>query len=535
MNVLGISGRHRDAAAALAVDGCLVAAALEDSFTRIPGVGYTLTGGLPTKAVESCLATAGLRAADLDTVCVVDDEDAGGGPGAAAGDVFAGAVPIERVDPVDADAVQAASSARDAAGVIVWSTTPPAMAAFARDHGRLRPIGRVPGSECLPGLARRLAAAVGAAGPAGDDPCAALDRLSIGGEPEFGDELAGVIAWDGDRILVDERRLGGLIDRVAGPYAGGLADAGSVNVRLQQARRALAASFTCRLAEVVRDGAERSADRGRLGSMAFGGALFANPRLVTELGRLMDGRFALAGVPELSGRALGAALAGSAEGTWPAGLRVGPAYSDAEIKRTLDNCRLDYVYEPDWARLLRRTSKMLAQGKVVAWFQGAMAFGPRPMGARSLLADPSGRYARQNVNEYLRGLPLDEPLPVVLAASVAASCLTEPPWPAGGARDVPVAPAWRDKLGGALDWRQHVRVHDAGPAQAPELGELLECHLAATGVPGLIETGLCGPGEPVACTPRDAVRTVYASAVDALVIGRFVLMKDYWLLRTHAE
>ena len=50
--------------------------------------------------------------------------------------------------------------------------------------------------------------------------------------------------------------------------------------------------------------------------------------------------------------------------------------------------------------------------------------------------------------------------------------------------------------------------------------------------PRLIETNLAGPGEPVACTPRDAVRTVYSSAIDALVIGRFLLMKDYWLLRS---
>jgi carbamoyltransferase len=51
-------------------------------------------------------------------------------------------------------------------------------------------------------------------------------------------------------------------------------------------------------------------------------------------------------------------------------------------------------------------------------------------------------------------------------------------------------------------------------------------------LPGLIRTTLCAPGEPVACTPRDAVRTAYSSAIDALIIGRFVLMKDYWLLRS---
>jgi carbamoyltransferase len=64
---------------------------------------------------------------------------------------------------------------------------------------------------------------------------------------------------------------------------------------------------------------------------------------------------------------------------------------------------------------------------------------------------------------------------------------------------------------------------------------LLEVHLARTGVPALIETNLAGPGEPVACTPRDAVRTVFSSAIDAVILGRFVLMKDYWLLRNNAD
>jgi carbamoyltransferase len=98
--------------------------------------------------------------------------------------------------------------------------------------------------------------------------------------------------------------------------------------------------------------------------------------------------------------------------------------------------------------------------------------------------------------------------------------------------DAAVASEWRDRLAGALDWRHFVRVHAVNPVQAFELCELLECHYRRTQVPALIETNLCGPGEPLACTPRDAVRTVYSSAIDVLVIGRFVLMKDHWLLRS---
>jgi len=160
-----------------------------------------------------------------------------------------------------------------------------------------------------------------------------------------------------------------------------------------------------------------------------------------------------------------------------------------------------------------------------------MAFGPRAMGTRSILADPSNKYARQNLNEYLRQVPLDEPMPVAIAPSMLDRCLT------GGAAssrvvDAEVRPEWRQSLAAALDWRHAVRLHGVSPAHAPRLADLLELHNASTGTPGLIEANLAGPGEPVACTPRDAVRTVFSSAIDALVIGRFLLMKDYWLLRT---
>ena len=188
------------------------------------------------------------------------------------------------------------------------------------------------------------------------------------------------------------------------------------------------------------------------------------------------------------------------------------------------------MYEPDWSRILTRVSTMLQQGKVVAWFQGALSFGPRSLGTRSVLCDPSNRYARHNINEFYRQVSIDEPLPLVFAPAAARMA------GAGDARfpvfDIVVDAAWRGKLVSALDTRQRVRVHTLAPHQAPELQSLLDFHYAQTGVPGLIETNLSAPGEPAACTPREAIRTTYASAIDALIIGNFVLMKDHWLLRS---
>jgi carbamoyltransferase len=530
MNVLGISGRYRDAAAALAVDGRVIAAVSEDCFTKVPGIGYQQTGGFPTQAVEACLGSAGLDLAGVHQLTVVEREGTGSHDAAAFRDEYKD-LSVERIDAVHADAVHAAASADGPSAVLVCSTHPPVIAAFRADRHQIAPQPDIAGGDRLLRAAGKLAGALGV--PAAD-PYGALDRLSIGGEPEFQDGLAAAFRWrEGEGLAIDSDGLSRWIGGIAGDQVGGLADAGSLNVRLQGTRRAIAASFTCRLAEVVRDAAESLCARGDLESIVCGGAMFGNPRLSSELGRLIGDRLALAAVPEPAGRALGAALSAPAGFGAPlSGLALGPAFTDVDIKRTLDNCRLDYVYEPDWPRLLLRVSKLLSQGKVVAWFQGAMGFGPRALGTRSILCDPSSRYARYNINEHLRLAPLDEPLPVVFAPSVASQCLMRPMSGRLAVMDAPVAPEWRDRLVAALDWRHFVRVHTVNSGQAPGLCELLECHYRRTQVPALIETNLCGPGEPLACTPRDAVRIVYSSAIDVLVMGRFVLMKDHWLLRS---
>src|SRR5438309_4324144 len=73
MKILGISGFDRFAAAALSVDGEIRAAACEESFARVPGIGYRFTGGCPGGAIGACLERSGVDLADLDRIVVVND------------------------------------------------------------------------------------------------------------------------------------------------------------------------------------------------------------------------------------------------------------------------------------------------------------------------------------------------------------------------------------------------------------------------------------------------------------------------------
>ena len=123
---------------------------------------------------------------------------------------------------------------------------------------------------------------------------------------------------------------------------------------------------------------------------------------------------------------------------------LGPAFSEEQVKATLDNCRLTYIYEPEWSRLFDRVSRLLDRGTLVAWFQGALGFGPRGVAGRAILCDPSNRWARENVNRFLRQVPVDTPLPLAVMDTAEA-------WPAGQVRRFAVQtptvpPAWRDRL-----------------------------------------------------------------------------------------
>ena len=97
-----------------------------------------------------------------------------------------------------------------------------------------------------------------------------------------------------------------------------------------------------------------------------------------------------------------------------------------------------------------------------------------------------------------------------------------------------VKDACADKLKGVLDTARGCPVHVVDRAHAAELCDLLDLHRQRTQVPGLIHITLASEGEPLAGTPRAAIRAMFSSAIDVLVMGRFLLMKDYWLLRSES-
>jgi len=199
----------------------------------------------------------------------------------------------------------------------------------------------------------------------------------------------------------------------------------------------------------------------------------------------------------------------------------GPSYDDEEIERVLQACKLPYTREESIAKSV---AELLAQGKVVGWFQGHMEGGPRALGNRSILADPRYVESRDRVNAVIKFREFWRPFCPSMTPIGSERYLakhTHAPFmvlafqaSAGAEKEVPAVVH--------VDGSCRPQIVEADNARYFQLIQEFE---KISGVPCVLNTSFNIKGEPVVCTPHDAIRTFSATGLDALAIGPFLLMK----------
>jgi carbamoyltransferase len=200
---------------------------------------------------------------------------------------------------------------------------------------------------------------------------------------------------------------------------------------------------------------------------------------------------------------------------------LGPESSDDEIEAFLRRGKLR-------ARRLRdvadETAQLLAADKIIGWFQGRMEFGPRALGARSILASPIRSEMQERLNDIKDREDFRPVAPVVIEERAAE-------WFVGGRRSpfmlfvFDVAADKADRIPAVRHVDGTARVQTVNRAQHPLYYDLLCAFERRTGVPVLVNTSFNTRGEPIVCTPRDAVECFWTSPLDALVIGSWLLEK----------
>jgi len=206
-------------------------------------------------------------------------------------------------------------------------------------------------------------------------------------------------------------------------------------------------------------------------------------------------------------------------------LSLGPAFTAADIKQVLENCKLRFHYLVTHDEIVRHTVEQLNDNRIVAWMQGRMEFGPRALGNRSILASPLDTYSTENLNIFIKHR---EPFRK-FAASVPAELCAEYFEAGPNARFLTtvgrVRPAYRERFAAAILAGDLVRVHAVDQRDNPLYWKLLHAAGESTGLPVLYNTSFNLFGEPLVCTPRDAVRSFYSSGIDAMLVGNFFLQK----------
>jgi len=227
-----------------------------------------------------------------------------------------------------------------------------------------------------------------------------------------------------------------------------------------------------------------------------------------------------------AGTALGAALqlanekGSSARWRMP-DVYLGPDYTDSDVEEFLKWTKVSYRKSEEVAH---ETASLLAADKIIGWFQGRMEFGPRALGARSILASPLSDTMQAKLNEIKDREDFRPVAPAILKEKAAE-------W-FEGCSDSPfmllvfdVKESKRERIPAVCHVDGTARVQTVTASQNPLYHALLQEFEKITQVPILINTSFNTRGNPIVCSPKDAVEAFFSSPLDALVIGSFIIEK----------
>ncbi|NEX60359.1 carbamoyltransferase family protein [Noviherbaspirillum galbum] len=202
---------------------------------------------------------------------------------------------------------------------------------------------------------------------------------------------------------------------------------------------------------------------------------------------------------------------------------LGPAFDDKEIEEFLQQAKLPYRRA---ANLSEDVADLLLQNKVIGWFQGRMEYGPRALGARSILASPIDPAMQQRLNQIKDREDFRPVAPVVLEEA-AADWFVDAGYSPFMVFVYDVRPDKEDKIPACRHVDGTARIQTITREQNAPYYDLIKAFEARTGVPVLINTSFNTRGEPVVCNPRDAVESFASTPIDALAIGSFIVEKNW--------
>ncbi len=578
--ILGLNAYHADASAALLADGRVVAAVEEERLSRIKHCA-----GLPTRAAAACLAIAGVDAREVDAIAV--NRRPGAALGAKARFVLTRPAALARVPgrlanrrafaaaPGEiADALGLAASTvqqiavghheahlASAAGTAPWGVDAvvsvdgfgdflSTLTARVAD-GEPVATGRVAFPHSLGVLYQAVTQHLGFPG-VGDEYKAM--GLAAHGRPTRKAALERLIQWrPGGRFALNLRyfrhtRAGFAYSWQDGaPHVGTLftpqvadllgpprAPDDPIDPQHADLACSLQAVYQSTLWHVLRHAARRAPGARSL-ALAGGCAhnVVANAKIQAETPFT---RVHVPPAPGDAGGAIGAALVAHRRVTGRAPPRVrvgaylGPDIAGAEVRQALEmraadlraaGCRVDWPAPDEMAQAAARA---LADGELVGWVQGRMEWGPRALGARSLLADPRRAEVRELLNSRIKRREAFRPFAAAVLQEAMADWFETDQDLAWMSMAVPVRAGRRAQVPAVVHADGTCRPQSVSAAEAPRFHDLIARFAQLTGVPLLLNTSL-NRQAPIVCTAAEALDLFLASGLHRLCVGGAMLVR----------
>ncbi len=202
---------------------------------------------------------------------------------------------------------------------------------------------------------------------------------------------------------------------------------------------------------------------------------------------------------------------------------LGPSFGEARISAMLATLGIPFRRPAD---LASETAALLAAGDPVARFEGAMEWGPRALGNRSILAHPGLPGTADLINRTIKFREAWRPFCPALLSGHAREILQSShpcPWMT---LSFHVAESWRKRLSQTVHVDGTARPQVVGKEDNPGLFGIIAAFERLTGIPAVLNTSFNLRGEPIVCTPEDAIRTFFASGLRHLAIGPFMVLKQ---------
>ncbi|HSQ00673.1 MAG TPA: carbamoyltransferase C-terminal domain-containing protein [Candidatus Dormibacteraeota bacterium] len=269
-----------------------------------------------------------------------------------------------------------------------------------------------------------------------------------------------------------------------------------------------------------------------LRDICFAGGCALNATMNGKIGRsgLVDNVFIQ---PEAgdAGGALGAAYLAHLQAGQPFAPRElthaywGPTFSNEEIIEQVELVKVPYELLSD-ADLAPCVSEMLADQKIIGWFQLGSEWGPRALGARSIIADPRREEMRDRVNSAIKYRDWWRPFAPSMLAEAADEYLDGAFFAPFMVVTFPVKRHLADTIAGVVHRDGTTRPQMVRREINPRYYDVIKAFGERTGVPMILNTSFNLKGEPMVNTPRDALRTFFSSGLDALVMNNVLVRKD---------